>query len=322
MRSYYFGPEGKVVKDLPVEKFREALSSENSLLWVDMEGLEDGDIEILMDVFGLHPLTVEDCIMVNARPKVEDFPNYLFLVTQGVKIDEETGKIQVFEADFCLGKNYLITVHTDPVSSINLNLERVDKGSPIITRGSDFLMCSILESLADSYYPIVDRFDKRVDDMEAELFKDPTTKVFNEIYRLKNDTMLLRRTIGPQADVFSMLTRGDFPIIKPVNYVYFRNVFDHLVRINDIVGTSRDIVTGALEAYVSIVSNRLNEVMKVLTLLATVMMPFVVIPSIYGMNLKFLPFSNHEHGLWFILAFTALLTVLMVLYLKNENWHL
>ncbi|OGX29489.1 MAG: magnesium and cobalt transport protein CorA [Omnitrophica WOR_2 bacterium RIFCSPLOWO2_12_FULL_51_24] len=320
MRNYYFTPEGKLRKDIPVEEFRQALSVENSLLWVDMEALEDSDIETLMDVFGLHPLTIEDCIMVNARPKVEDFQSYLFLVIQGVKAAIDTKKIEIFEVDFCLGKNYLITVHTDQVNPITLNLERVDKGSPVIARGSDFLMCSILESLADSYYPIVDQFDKRVDDMEAELFKDPTTKTFNQIYRLKNDTMFLRRSIGPQVDIFSVLTRGDFPLIRQANYVYFRNVYDHLVRINDIVGTSRDIVTGALEAYVSIVSNKLNEVIKVLTLLATVMMPFVVIPGIYGMNLKFLPFSQHESGLWFILAFTALLTVLTVLYLKKKNW--
>ena len=320
MRNYYVTPEGQLRKDIPVEEFRQALAAENSLLWVDMEALEDSDIEILMDVFGLHPLTIEDCIMVNARPKAEDFGHYLFLVTQGVRTNDETKKIEVFEVDFCLGKNFLITVHTDLINPITLNLERVDKGSPIIKRGGDFLMCSILESLADSYYPLVDQFDKRVDEMEAELFKDPTTKTFNQIYRLKNDTMLLRRTIGPQADIFSIMTRGDFPLIRPANYVYYRNIFDHLVRINDIVGTSRDIVTGALEAYVSIVSNRLNEVMKVLTLLATVMMPFIVIPSIYGMNLKFLPFSQHEHGLLFILAFTTVLTIIMVLYLKNKRW--
>ncbi len=320
MRNYYFTSEGRLRKDIPVEEYRQALAAENSFLWVDMDGLEDDDIEVLMDIFGLHPLTVEDCIMVNARPKVEDFPGYLFLVTQGVKFNGEDNKIEVFEVDFCLGKNYLVTVHTGPVDSVTLNLERVEKGSPIITRGGDFLMCSILESLSDSYYPIVDKFDKRVDDMEAELFEDPTTKTFNQIYRLKNDTMLLRRTIGPQTDTFSLLTRGDFPLIRPANYVYYRNVYDHLVRINDIVGTSRDIVTGALEAYVSIVSNRLNEVMKVLTLLATIMMPFVVIPSIYGMNLRFLPFSQHEHGLWVILGFTTFLTVVMVLYFKKKRW--
>lgn len=320
MRNYYVTPEGQLRKDIPIEEFRQALSVENSLLWVDMEALEDSDIEILMDVFGLHPLTIEDCIMVNARPKVEDFQHYLFLVTQGVRTNDETKKIEVFEVDFCLGKNYLITVHTDSIKPITLNLERVDKNSPIIKRGSDFLMCSILESLADSYYPIVDQFDKRVDDMEAELFKDPTAKTFNQIYRLKNDTMFLRRTIGPQADIFSIMTRGDFPLIRPANYVYYRNIFDHLVRINDIVGTSRDIVTGALEAYVSIVSNKLNEVIKVLTLVATLFMPLAVIPGIYGMNLKYLPFANHTGALWIILGFTFGLTVIMLLYLKSKKW--
>lgn len=320
MKNYYYTPEGKVKKDIPIGEFRQALSVENSLLWVDMEGLEDEDIEVLMDLFGLHPLTVEDCIMVNARPKVEDFVNYLFLVTQGVKFNSTEEKIEPFEVDFCMGKNYLITVHTDPVDAITLNLERVDKGSPIISRGGDFLMYSILESLSDSYYPVVDKFDKRVDEMEKDLFEDPTTKTFKKIYNLKNDTMLLRRTIGPQADTISMLTRGDFSLIKPAHYVYFRNVYDHLIRINDIVGTSRDIVTGALEAYVSIVSNRLNEVMKVLTLLATILMPFIIIPGIYGMNLKFLPFAQTDYGLWIILAMMLLLTCGVIYYLKRKRW--
>lgn len=320
MKSYLWAPEAKLRKDVPVEEFRHLLSLENILLWVDIEDIEDEDIEILMDIFGLHPLTVEDCIMVNARPKIEDFQNYIFLVTHGVRFNNGETRIESYEVDFCIGKNYLITVHTAPIDAITLNLERVDKGSPIISRGSDFLSYSILESLADSYYPVVDRFDKRVDEMEAELFKDPTTKTFNQIYRLKNDTMFLRRTIGPQVDILSVMTRGDFPLIRPSNYVYFRNVYDHLVRINDIVGTSRDIVTGALEAYVSIVSNKLNEVMKVLTLMATIMLPFVIIPGIYGMNLKHLPFSTYQHGLWIILFLTAVLTGCIVYYLKRKQW--
>ena len=319
MRNYLYTAERKLRKDIPMAEFREALASENSLLWVDIEEMEDEDIEVLMDVFGLHSLTVEDCIMVNARPKVEDFPGYLFLVTQGVKFDANEIRIESYEVDFCVGKNYLITVHTDPIDAITLNLERVDKASPIITRGSDFLACSILESLADSYYPIVDKFDKRVDEMEAELFKDPTTKTFNQIYRLKNDTMFLRRMIGPQVDVFSVLTRGEFPLIKASNYVYFRNVYDHLVRINDIVGTSRDIVTGALEAYVSIVSNRLNEAMKVLTIIATIMLPFVVIPSIYGMNLK-LPFAEHQMAFWIVMGLTVGFTAIIFSFLKRKKW--
>ncbi|MFH0772230.1 MAG: magnesium/cobalt transporter CorA [Candidatus Omnitrophota bacterium] len=320
MKNYLYTPGSKILKDIPISEFRGALAREDSLLWVDMHNLEDDDIEVLMDIFGLHPLTIEDCIMVNARPKIEDFPNYLFLITQGVRFNNEKDKIDSYEVDFCLGKNYLITVHTEPVDAITLNLERVDKGSPVICRGGDFLLYSILESLSDSYYPVVDAFDKRVDEMEAELFEDPTTKTFNQIYKLKNDTMFLRRAIGPQADIFSMLTKGNFSFIKPLNYVYFRNIFDHLLRINDIVGTSRDIVTGALEAYVSIVSNRLNEVMKVMTLLATILMPFVIIPGIYGMNVKFLPFAHNESGIWFILLFTAALTGGMVYYLKKRRW--
>jgi magnesium transporter len=156
--------------------------------------------------------------------------------------------------------------------------------------------------------------------MSDELFKDPSQSTLQKIYKLKNDVMYLRRTIGPQADVVNLMTRGDFELISPANSIYFRNIYDNLVRLNDIVGTSRDIITGAMEAYVSVVSNRLNEIMKTLTVIATIMMPLTLIASIYGMNFKHMPELESKFGYPFAIFIMAIITAVMLFYFKRRKW--
>jgi len=156
--------------------------------------------------------------------------------------------------------------------------------------------------------------------MSDELFKDPTNETLKKIYGLKNEIMYLRRTIGPQADVMGLVARGDFHLISPSNAVYFRNIHDNLVRLNDIVGTSRDIVTGAMEAYVSVVSNRLNEIMKTLTVIATIMMPLTLIASIYGMNFRHMPELNSKFGYPAVIGFMLISTIIMLTYFKRKKW--
>jgi magnesium transporter len=198
--------------------------------------------------------------------------------------------------------------------------DRINKQSPIIRNGGDFFLYSIVDSVVDSYFPIINDFDDMVDDMSDELFTDPSNETLKKIYRLKNEIMYLRRTIGPQADVMSLVARGDFPFISSANAVYFRNIQDNLVRLNDIVGTSRDVVTGAMEAYVSVVSNRLNEIMKTLTVIATIMMPLTLIASIYGMNFKHMPEINSVYGYPFAIGIMVAITVSMLVFFRRKKW--
>jgi magnesium transporter len=319
--SFLYHPEHGLKLNLHPHDIREAFKDPASLLWLDIRDIDDIDIDILSETFNLHPLTIEDFIMANARPKVENFNEYLFLVVFSiVSRDPEKGRIVTAEFDCCLGKNFLITTHSMNNGPLESLKERIRKQSPLIKNGGDFLLYSIIDAFVDGYFPIINAFDNMVDEMSDELFKDPSNETLRKIFNLKNEIMHLRRTIGPHADIMALLARGDFLQISKANTIYFRNIHDNLVRMNDIVGTSRDIVTGAMEAYVSVVSNRLNEIMKTLTVIATIMMPLTLIASIYGMNFKHMPELNSKHGYPVILAIMAALTITMLYFFKKKRW--
>lgn len=320
--SFIYNPEKGLQAQVSTTELAQALKEERSILWIDIFDIEDADIDFLTSVFNLHPLTLEDFIMPNARPKIEKFRDYLFLVMFSLESlnGNDKGAIKTTELDFCLGKNFLITFHECPVNSLNLCKDRIRKQSPMMQHGADMLLYSILDSCVDSYLPVIGEFDNLVDDMTDELFKDPSNETLKKIYQLKNQILHLRRTIGPQADIIGLLGRGDFEFLTPSTLIYFRNVYDNLVRLNDVVGTSRDIIAGAMEAYVSIVSNRLNEIMKTLTVIATIMMPLTLIASIYGMNFKYMPEISHPFGYPAVIAIMVILSVIMLSYFKRKKW--
>jgi len=317
----YHPQKGYNTERLSFDQMRQALGDSESVLWVDLNVIDEEEIDILTEIFNLHPLTIEDLIMANARPKVENFNDYLFLVMFSIEaLEKDKGKLKTDERDFCLGKNFLITAHNNGAAAFAVCKERLRKQSPIIKNGADFLMYSLLDSLVDSYFPVISEFDNMVDDMSDELFREPTSETLRKIYLLKNEIMYLRRTIGPQADVMSIIARGNTPFISAANTIYFRNIYDNLVRLNDVVGTSRDIVIGAMEAYVSIVSNRLNEIMKTLTVIATIMMPLTLIASIYGMNFKHMPELESKFGYPLVITIMVVITTLMLSFFKKRKW--
>lgn len=320
--SYLYHPERGLKIDLSPAAMAEAVKDDRSTLWIDVSDIDDSDIDLLTSVFNLHPLTIEDFIMPNARPKIEEFPDYMFLVVFSLQSTNgnKSGKIATTELDCCLGKNFLITFHTEVCSSIGVCKERVKKQSPMIMYGADMLLYSVLDSCIDNYFPILTEFDNTVDAMSDDLFKAPDQKTLKKIYYLKNDIMNLRRTVAPQADVMSLITRGTFRFIVPQNLIYFRNVYDNMVRFNDTMGALRDIITGAMEAYVSIISNRLNEVMKTLTIITTIMMPMTLVASIYGMNFKHMPELESKFGYPAVLVIMGMIMISMLIYFRRRKW--
>lgn len=321
-QNCWYHPNTGFKCDLSAGEMAEAAKDERSVLWLDVCDIDDKDIDILTQVFGLHPLTIEDFIMPNARPKIEEFPEYFFLVIFSIQAIKnlQRHKIQMTEVNCCLGKNFLITYHADQVDFVSTCRERIAKQPPLTMQSADMLLHSILDSCVDRYFPIFNEFDRVADEMSDELFKSPDQETLKKIYYIKNDIMDLRRTVGPQADVINMLARGTIKFIAPANIIYFRNIYDNMVRFNDMVGALRDIITGAMEAYVSIVSNRLNEIMKTLTVIATIMMPLTLIASIYGMNFKFMPELESPFGYPAIMLVMFIITILMLLFFKRKKW--
>lgn len=325
--SFLYHPDKGLKTGLPAHEIAEAVKDPRAVLWIDVLDVDDSDIDMLTTVFNLHPLTIEDFIMPNARPKIETFTDYILLImfafeksANGHQHNNHHEKVRLNELDCCLGKNFLITYHNNALNPLDTCKERIRKQSPIIMHGADMLLYAILDFCVDSYFPVIQEFDNMVDEMSDELFRNPDNSTLKKIYMLKNDVMNLRRTIGPQADVISLITRGDFSLIRPAAHIYFRNVYDNLVRLNDIVGTSRDIITGAMEAYVSVVSNRLNEIMKTLTVIATIMMPLTLIASIYGMNFRYMPELQSKYGYPFAIVSMVLITIVMLAYFKRKKW--
>ncbi len=320
--NHFYHPEHGLKTGLSPAEMATAIKDDRSILWLDVYDIDDNDIDVLTNIFNLHPLTIEDFIMPNARPKIEEFPDYLFLVMFSIKTatDNKERKIKMAELDFCLGKNFLITFHSEILTPLCTCKDRVKKQSPMIMHGADMLLYSILDACVDSYFPIINDFDNTVDDMSDELFKTPSQETLKKIYYIKNEIMNLRRTLGPQADMISLLSRGTYKYVTPPNLIYFRNIYDNLVRFNDTVGALRDIISGAMEAYVSIVSNRLNEVMKTLTVITTIMMPLTLIASIYGMNFKHMPELDHRFGYPAVILTMGVLTVSMLIYFKRRKW--
>jgi len=282
LRSYLYSSEGELSCGLSADRLRGALTGEGNLLWVDIENPEDEEIELLLEVFELHPLTVEDCIMPSARPKLEEFDQYLFVVLQSLKRDD--GRLRTVELDVCLGSNFLVTIHSEPIKSIEEDCARVERKSPIFKRGADFLFYAITDSLIDSYFPVLEAVEARVDELETKLLSDSPKDTLRELFHVYNELTVLRRTIAPHREILSRLNRADLPFIRAANNLYFRDIYDHLLRMSDLVDSGREVTTMLLEAHATIVSNRLNEIMKTLTVFATLALPLVVVTGIFGMN--------------------------------------
>ncbi len=325
VKSYLYQSDSILRKDLAVEEYSRALKDDKNLLWVDIEKPDDDDVDILLNVFGLHPLTVEDCLVPNARPKVEQFPNYLFVALQAVTLnqpeeEDEEEEVEAVEVDICIGKNFVLTVHADPIKGIKLNQDRIEKNSHIITKGPDFLFHSITDAIVDYYFPIIDKLEDKIEDIEDDLFSEADDEALNKLYTLKKNMMFLRRSVGPLRDVINILLRGDFDQISAGTHIYFRDIYDHLVRINDLIGTNREIITGALDAYAKISTNKLNEIMKILTIICTIMMPLTLITGIYGMNFKFMPEIGWKYGYLFVWGLMVIIIIGMLMFFKRRKW--
>jgi len=296
------------------------LKDESESVWVDLETPTEEETQILSSIFNFHPLAIEDCIAESHLPKLDDFDDYLFLVLHGARRGDAPGTFKTVELNFFLGKRYLVTYHQQLSRSINRTKERCLKNSLAISRGMDFLLYEILDSAVDNYFPILDDFDEVLDELEREVTASPSKETLDRIFSLKRDGMSLRRVTSPQREILNRLSRDPFAVVNKRTAIYFRDVYDHLVRINDLAESYKDLTTGLLEAYISMVSNRLNEIVKVLTALTVVFMPLTVITGIYGMNFKNMPELEWRYGYPATIGAMVTIAVMMLWFFRRKKW--
>ena len=306
-----------MVSDLP-----ELLKEESALIWIDMETPTEFDEQVLLDVFKFHPLTVEDCRENRHYPKIEEFDDYIYFIVHGVTADISPDRFNTIELDGFLGPNYVITYHHDMFRSIN-NVKQLLRTTPLICqRGPAFLLHQILDQVVDFYSPVLDDFDDRIDRLEQDIFamKRPNNQILSEITALKRSVLRLRRISGKQMDILHRMSRGEFVLIPADMRPFYRDVYDHLVRVVDLSESYRDLISGSLEAYLSVVSNRMNEIMKVLTIFSAIMLPLTFIAGVYGMNFDNMPELHSRYGYFAVILIMFLVAVGMLLFFKRRGW--
>lgn len=303
--------------DLP-----ELLKDPSILVWVDMESPTEADEQILLDVFHFHPLTVEDCRENRHYPKVEEFEGYLYFIVHGVRADTSPDRFNTIELDGFLGSHYVITYHHDFFRSI-ANVKQQLRTTPVACqRGAPFLLHQILDQVVDYYSPVLDDFDARVDQLQDDIFnlRRPNNKILSEVMELKRSVLRLRRISVKQMDILHRMHRGEFALIPEDMRPFYRDVYDHLVRVVDLSENYRDLISGSLEAYLSVVSNRLNEIMKVLTIFSAIMLPLTFIAGIYGMNFDNMPELHARYGYYAVWIIMLVVAIGMLLFFRRRGW--
>jgi len=297
------------------------LGKKDISVWVDVCKLPQKDIQFLEKHFSFHPLAIEDCMTAIQRPKIDTYNGYLFIVLHAAILAPHKDKATSLELDTFIGENYVVTVHLKPIDSVSSTWARCLKNPGIMSRGAGYLFYFIADALVDNYFPILGKLDKEIQKAEDIVFKEENHKVPNKIFDLKENVLILRRMLGPQRETMNFIARGGYqPIIPADLSIYFRDVSDLLARINDNLDTYRDMLTSAMDGYVSATSNRMNEIMKVLTIIATIMMPLTLITGIYGMNFRFMPEIGWQYGYFAVIGIMLAIAAGMLLFFKKKKW--
>jgi magnesium transporter len=322
------------VRRLTIKEFAAGLHQPDSVFWVDLEDPSEAEEEtVLVSLLDYHPLAIEDCQRGRGDdghlPKVEDFGEYLFIIfnpieavgNQAPEGKEQSLEIRTAQLSAFLSRKILVTHHYKPLLAISNATQLCGKNPLTLGKGPDFLFHLIIDHIVDSYTPILDGLDNTIDDMEDEVFQKPAQRTMERILQLKKDIMTVRRISTYQREMLHRLSRGEFAsLITSDETIYYRNVYDHLVRMSDLADAYRDIVSGLLDAYLSVTSNNLNQVMKVLTIISTIFLPLSFITGFFGMNFKFLPGSEWEYGVLAAAVFMLVVGLGMLWAFRRKRW--
>jgi magnesium transporter len=286
IQSLYRTGGGDVRINLDREDFPAALEDPHGLLWVNLANEEPASCEpILREDFGFHPLAIDDALEEAHVPRLDDWGTYLYLVLHAIAFDAAAEEpLTTVELDVFLGTNYLVTYHTQPVSAVNQLWAASHRDERHLRRGAAYLLYRLTDELVSQYMPVVEEIDDTMDAIEDQVFGEPTSSTLQQIFTMKRAMLRLRRIIGPQREVLNRLARGEHAVVAAEERVFFRDVYDHLVRLHDVSESLRDLVSSALDTYLSVVNNRMNEVMKVLTVITTLFMPLSFLVGFFGMN--------------------------------------
>jgi len=320
--SAYLGADGTVRQHLQPARLLEAVK-EGGQLWVDIDSNDRAQHALLEKAFGFHHLAIEDTLSPKTRVKLEEYGTYLFLVIRTVRFDQATEDpydISTVNLYCFLGPHYLVTVHSAPVRATEELRHRLEGSPDLLSRGAEMIAHGVLDYAVDEYLPMVDQVDDLVDQLEERLFEKYDENAIKEIFTVKRLVVQLRRHLGPLREVLNVLTNRPHACIAQASQLYFRDVYDHTIRIVESLESVRDLLASVLDTYLTQTSNRMNRVMKQLTVVATISLPLVVIGGAFGMNFDRIPLSHHPLGFFWAIGLMALFAAGLYWFLKTRNW--
>jgi len=293
-----------------------------NLTWINIDGIHQAEIiETLGKHFGLHPLLQEDILNTDQRPKVEDHGTHIFIVLKTLSYDDNTKEIRIEQVSIVLGANFVISFHEGEGDIFNLIRSRIKNTIGRHRKmGADYLAYTLMDAIVDHYFIVLELLGERIEFLEEALVADPKPTTLREIHKLKRELIFLRKSVWPLREVVSILERGESALIQSSMVIFLRDVYDHTIQIIDSVETFRDIVSGMLDIYLSSMSNKMNEVMKVLTIIATIFIPLTFIAGVYGMNFKYMPELEMHWGYFMILGVMSVVALGMIIYFWKKKW--
>jgi magnesium transporter len=322
-RSWFRDAAGAVRERLDDAALAAAVAGGTGLLWVDIQSESPEQHALLGRVFKFHPLSIEDTTSTEGRVKVEEFPDYTLVVVRGVRFVSETEDlydIETFNLWTFLGRNFVVTVHGPHAPGVDATIERLARDPQVLERGAGRLAHHILDATVDAYFPVIDQLDEFVDGLEERVFVHFDQEALRDIFTVKRLVLTLRRHLSPMREVFNILQSRPSPHLPPETQVYFRDIYDHVIRLNESLDTYRDLLSSTLDSYLTQISNRMGMVTKGLTVVATLSVPFVVVSGMWGMNFTAIPLADWPHGFWVMMAAQLGLGGGLLWMLRRNGW--
>lgn len=312
--------DGTFVKHVNPHDIDELIAADDHFVWLDLEDPQPKDIALLQEEFGFHPLAIEDATRAHERPKVDAYDNYYFLVFYALQYDATDNQLGTRAISLFVGKNYLVSVHHGGMPVIDETIRRWQGHQAEFDRNAGALLYALLDSIVDDYFPVIDQLANRVEGLEEQIFEHYHEEALQEVFRLKRDLLNVRRIVAPERDVLNILIRREVPIFERNTIQYLQDIYDHIIRVTDSIDTYRDLLSSALDAFLSVQSNRLNQVVKALTIASIVLMSNALIAGIYGMNFEFMPELGWRYGYPFALGLMAVISVALIFFFRRIRW--
>jgi magnesium transporter len=316
--------DGSNFQEKEVRSVGEAVSirKKSSVTWLNIDGVHQPEIiEQVGKSFGVHPLVLEDIANTGQRPKMEDFDDYIFVVLRMLRFDEKENQTKTEQISVVFGADFVVSFQEREGDVFDIIRERLRNNKGRIRKmGADYLAYSLIDAIVDNYFMVLEKLGEAIEEIEDKLVTEPRSETLQTIHDLKRETVFLRKSVWPLREVISRLERSESPLISKSTFVYLRDFYDHTIQVIDSVDTFRDTLSGMLDIYLSSVSNRMNEVMKVLTVIATIFIPLTFIAGIYGMNFKVMPELDQPWGYPAVLILMLTIAVVMLIYFRRKKW--